>query len=157
MRLRTPSSGVLLCLLGQRGVAGRHCVKRHEVVMFELVVRVEFAAAHRLRGYSGECENLHGHNWQIDVYLRGGQLNELGMLIDFKDAKRHINAVLGMLDHKYLNDLDYFGERNPTTEHVARFLADELARRLPPEVHVHRVTAWESGRCGATYWQEGNT
>jgi len=124
--------------------------------MFELVVQVEFAAAHRLRGYSGECENLHGHNWQIDVYLRGDQLNVLGMLIDFKDARQHVNAVLRMLDHKYLNDLDYFSERNPTTEHVARFVAEELAHRLPPEVRVHRVTAWESGRCGATYWQEDN-
>lgn len=120
--------------------------------MFELVVQAHFAAAHKLRGYKGQCEKLHGHNWRVDVYLRGDELDELGMLVDFSEVKKHVNAVLDELDHQYLNDLDAFRVANPTTEHIARHIAEALAPKMPDGVCVHRVTAWETERCGATYW-----
>ena len=120
--------------------------------MFELVLQMGFSAAHSLRGYEGVCERLHGHNWKVDVYLRRADLDDTGMVLDFKVAKQHLGAVLDEIDHRHLNELAYFREHNPTTESIARFITRELSARLPDSVRVDRVTAWESERCGATYW-----
>jgi len=119
--------------------------------MFELTVRTEFAAAHCLRGYKGACEKLHGHNWKIDVVLRSARLDKLGMVMDFKEVKAALAQITGTLDHRLLNDLPPFRKANPTSENVARFIADRLAKRLPRGVRVKSVTSWESDRCGATY------
>ena len=118
---------------------------------YELVLRVEFAAAHRLRGYDGNCERLHGHNWKVDVVLRGERLDGLGMVVDFRDAKRLIQEVLEEFDHRNLNELPRFETTNPTTENIARAIFDALVERLPEGVSVARVTAWESDQCGASY------
>jgi len=115
------------------------------------VVRTEFAAAHRLRGYDGNCERLHGHNWKVEVVLRGERLDRLGMVLDFRDARRLVGEALAEFDHQNLNDLERFSEANPTTENIARAVFDALAARVPEGVVVARVTAWESDQCGASY------
>jgi 6-pyruvoyltetrahydropterin/6-carboxytetrahydropterin synthase len=122
--------------------------------MYELLIQSHFAAAHRLREYTGNCERLHGHNWRIDVVLRAPKLDRLGMVIDFRDAKRLIEDILDGLDHQYLNELDAFRELNPTTENIARTIFDALAAKLPPEIALTKVTAWESDLCGASYIAE---
>jgi len=119
--------------------------------VYELVVHAGFAAAHRLREYHGDCENLHGHNWKLEVVLAAENLDKLGMVCDFRVIKRHLASVVKQLDHKYLNELEEFGERNPTTENVAAFVCRELVKLLPEPVRVARVTAWESDGCGATF------
>ncbi len=121
--------------------------------MFELMVEADFAAAHSLRGYQGECENLHGHNWKVQVVLSAKKLNGLGMVLDFKDVKGMIGEILEAFDHKNLNDLADFKEENPTTENVSRALYAELSGRLPKDVLVRKVTVWESDRCGASYFE----
>ena len=122
--------------------------------MFELTVRTEFAAAHRLRGYKGACEKLHGHNWKVDVVIEAARLDKLGMLMDFKDVKAVVDDILDKLDHELLNDLPPFRKVNPSSENIAKFIARELAKRLPRGVQVKSVTSWESDRCGATYVPE---
>lgn len=119
--------------------------------MYELSARGHFAAAHRLRGYQGECENLHGHNWQVEVRLAGRDLDELGMLVDFRDLKRELKDILQVLDHKYLNDVPPFDQINPTTENICRYIAGEMAGKLPRRVSIRRVTCWESEGCSASY------
>jgi len=119
--------------------------------MFELVVKTEFAAAHRLREYEGACENLHGHNYKIDVVLRGERLNDIGMLIDFKDVKAALAEIVGRLDHVFLNETKPFDEVNPTAENVAKHISEQVAAAMPDGVAVKSVTVWESDRCGATY------
>ena len=42
--------------------------------MYELKITSQFAAAHKLRGFEGSCENLHGHNWKVEVYVTGEKL-----------------------------------------------------------------------------------
>jgi len=121
---------------------------------FELFVQTEFAAAHRLREYDGNCEHLHGHNWKVDVVLRANQLDALGMALDFRDAKRLIHEVLDGFDHEYLNELPPFREVNPTTENIARFIYHALEAKLPEGTAVAKVTAWESEKCGASYSRE---
>ncbi len=119
--------------------------------MFELTIKTEFAAAHRLREYEGACENLHGHNYKVDVAICGERLNELGLLIDFKEVKAALTEVAGRLDHVFLNEAAPFDEINPTAENIAKHLCEELAARMPEAVAVKSVTVWESDRCAATY------
>lgn len=111
----------------------------------------DFAAAHRLREYEGNCERLHGHNWKVAVVLRGEALDGLGMVIDFREAKRLVGAVLAEFDHTCLNDLEAFQDQNPTTENIARTCYEALAAQLPDGVSVAKVTAWESEHCGVSY------
>jgi 6-pyruvoyltetrahydropterin/6-carboxytetrahydropterin synthase len=101
-----------------------------------------------------KCENLHGHNWHIEVRIAGKELNAAGVLIDFGIFKQHIKDVMDLLDHKFLNELEYFNHANPpSSENIARFIADDMEARLAPEgVHVSSVTAWESEDACATYF-----
>ena len=119
--------------------------------MFEIRLETDFAAAHRLREYDGDCERLHGHNWRVRVMLEADRLNALGMAIDFRDAKAILAEVLEDFDHSFLNDLEPFRETNPTTENIAQTIAERMAPRLPDGVRMGSVTAWESARCSATY------
>jgi len=119
--------------------------------MYELIVEAEFSAAHRLRGYDGACEKLHGHNWRVEMTAAADRLNDLGMAMDFKDAKRILNEVVARFDHVFLNDLPEFKTQNPTTENCARAIFEQCAERVPDGVRVHAVTVWESSRCRARY------
>lgn len=120
--------------------------------MYELKIEDAFAAAHNLRGYQGQCEALHGHNWKVEVVVQADRLDETGLAIDFQELKAATKEVLTGLDHTYLNDLQFFREINPSSENIARFIFEELARRVEREgLWVHRVTAWESDRACASY------
>ncbi len=105
-----------------------------------------------MRGYEGSCERLHGHNWRVDVVVRAERLDALGMVVDFREVKAITSSLLEELDHHYLNELPAFEEANPTTENVARWVFEKLAGNLPEGVVMHKVTAWESENCGASYW-----
>jgi 6-pyruvoyltetrahydropterin/6-carboxytetrahydropterin synthase len=122
--------------------------------MFELRVVTRFAAAHRLTMVGAKCENLHGHNWKIEVYVQGQSIDKGGVLVDFGVIKRHVRELMETLDHKFLNELEYFSEDTPpSSENIARYLADTLAARMDlPGIRVSRVTAWESDDASATYY-----
>jgi len=119
--------------------------------MYELKIDSGFSAAHNLREYEGNCERLHGHNWKVSVTLSAGKLNELGMVADFRDVKKVLKEILGDFDHRYLNEIKEFKKANPTTENIARIIYTRLSKKLPENVRVKSVTAWESDGCGATY------
>lgn len=120
--------------------------------MYELKIVTQFAAAHQLRGYKGGCENLHGHNWKIEVYLAGKELGEDGLLIDFRLVKEATKSVLDKLDHKFLNELDAFKTLNPSSENIACHIFESLSRKLNSKnLEVTKVTAWESDFACASY------
>jgi 6-pyruvoyltetrahydropterin/6-carboxytetrahydropterin synthase len=119
--------------------------------MYELVVESDFAAAHSLREYGGNCERLHGHNWKVRVELRTRRLDRLGMVMDFREVKGRLAEVLKALDHRHLNEVAAFQKRNPTTENIAQHICAGLSRRLPKGVSVAKVTVWESDHCAASY------
>jgi 6-pyruvoyltetrahydropterin/6-carboxytetrahydropterin synthase len=120
--------------------------------MYELKVITDFAAAHQLRNFRGECERLHGHNWRIEVVLSGDRLNEAGLLIDFRDVKTAANSILEDLDHSYLNDLPQFRDENPSSENIAAYLFQRLSSELNSRhLKVTKVTAWESDSACASY------
>ena len=120
--------------------------------MYELKVVSNLAAAHQLRNFEGRCENLHGHNWRIEAYVRGDDLQENGILIDFKLIKKATDRVIQDLDHRFLNELEGFREINPSSENIAKYIFESLSRDLNNDrVKVSRVTAWESDSACATY------
>ena len=120
--------------------------------MYELKVVTQFAAAHQLTMVGEKCENLHGHNWKIEVYVTGEKLDQAGVLVDFGVIKKHVAQIMSMLDHKFLNDLEPFQNRPPSSENIACFVARQLQQTLnDSDVRVSRVTAWESDNSGATY------
>jgi 6-pyruvoyltetrahydropterin/6-carboxytetrahydropterin synthase len=120
--------------------------------MYELKVLTRFAAAHQLTMVGTKCENMHGHNWKIEVYVTGEKLDKAGVLVDFGLIKKHVAEIMAMLDHKYLNELDYFQQKQPSSENIAYLVATELQQKIDSSaVRVSRVTAWESDDAGATY------
>ena len=122
--------------------------------MFELMVTGRFAAAHSLRNFKGRCEALHGHNWRVEVVVKGDTLDQADLVMDFGELKAAMNKVLDRLDHGYLNEIKPFDEYNPSSELIAKYLYEEIAKLLPPEVHMARVSAWESEDSRATYLGE---
>jgi len=122
--------------------------------MYELKIITQFAAAHRLENFYGKCEALHGHNWKVEVFLAGEQLNETGLLMDFGKIKARTNALLEEIDHKYLNELEAFREQNPSSENLARYLFERLSADLNQDgVQVSRVNVWESDTSCASYYR----
>jgi 6-pyruvoyltetrahydropterin/6-carboxytetrahydropterin synthase len=112
--------------------------------LYTLTVKADFAAAHRLREYDGNCERLHGHNWLVEVSVASETLDANGIAVDFRVIKGALHEVLATLDHAYLNDIRPFSEINPSSENIARHIFEEMEIRVPAPVVVSRVTVWES-------------
>jgi 6-pyruvoyltetrahydropterin/6-carboxytetrahydropterin synthase len=122
--------------------------------MYEVTIKKTFSAAHVLKEIGGKCEDLHGHNFLVEVTVAGETLNGEDLLIDFRDLKRWTNEILDHLDHKYLNDVDSFKDINPSSERVAKFIYERLTekvRAMKPVLTVSRVTVWESDNARVTY------
>lgn len=119
--------------------------------MFELKVLTHFAAAHQLTMVAKQCENLHGHNWKVEVVVSGEKLNDAGVVMDFGELKTHIRQIVEELDHKFLNDLPVFNNA-PSSENIAVYIAEKLQEKLSySDVRVNRITTWESENAAATY------
>lgn len=125
--------------------------------MYDLTIIAEFEAAHQLPDYPGKCSRLHGHNWKIEVTVTGRELNQLGMVMDFKDLKSEVGQVIDTLDHYYLNDLPAFKEVNPTAENIAKYIYDALAEKpvFQNNIKVRCVEVWESPRSAVKYCPQG--
>jgi len=121
--------------------------------MFELKVKTCFAAAHQLQMVGEKCENLHGHNWKIEVCVAGDKLNKAGVLVDFSIIKQHLATVMQTVDHKFLNELAFFAQdHQPSSENIAVYIADELQALIQDQaIRVSSVTAWESENAAAKY------
>ncbi|HOX54017.1 MAG: 6-carboxytetrahydropterin synthase QueD [Candidatus Omnitrophica bacterium] len=118
--------------------------------MFEVRVESNFSSAHRLRGYKGKCEELHGHNWKVEAFIQSENLDKIGMVVDFHHLKNLLKSVLNKLDHKFLNDVDYFKKVNPTSENIAKYIYDQL-RSKDKKLGLTKVTVWESDTSYASY------
>ncbi len=116
--------------------------------MFSVKIDSCFSAAHNLRGYKGNCEELHGHNWKIEVTVASNTLDKSGMVVDFRELRAKLSEVLETLDHKYLNNLTCFKEINPTSENVAKYIYDHMKSGF---YNIKSITVWESANSSATY------
>jgi 6-pyruvoyltetrahydropterin/6-carboxytetrahydropterin synthase len=114
--------------------------------MYEVTIRKSFSAAHLLKEIGGKCEELHGHNFIVEVSAAAETLDEEGLL------KRWTDEVLDGLDHKYLNELECFKGINPSSERIARFLFERIDEKAgPAKVPLTRVTVWESENARVSY------
>jgi 6-pyruvoyltetrahydropterin/6-carboxytetrahydropterin synthase len=123
--------------------------------MFELKILSHFSAAHQLTMVAKKCENLHGHNWKVEVCVKGNRLNDAGVVVDFGIIKGYVKAIMGRLDHKFLNELPYFESDAPSSENLAVYIAKSLQEMITePDVTISRVTTWESEDPCATYYPQ---
>ena len=122
---------------------------------WRLTVRSSFSAAHALRRYQGKCENLHGHNYAVEMNVDGDTLDDdIEFAVDFSILKQHLNDVLETLDHRNLNELEPFTRMNATAENLARYLFKKLKQQLSGlPVELHSVTVWETEKQSATYFE----
>lgn len=128
--------------------------RKRNSIMFELDIRREFSAAHQLKGYNGDCSNLHGHNWTVEVFIRSEHLDEVGIALDFKVLKKELDVILAGLDHKFLNEHEEFRTKNPTSENIAMYIYKTLSAKINTEtVKVSKVRVCESASSGATYFE----
>jgi 6-pyruvoyltetrahydropterin/6-carboxytetrahydropterin synthase len=121
--------------------------------MYEIAVTSHFSGAHRLRYLHGKCEELHGHNWKVEVSVVSNRLGKEGVVIDFGIFKQKVEKVLKSLDHTYLNDLPHFSGIEPSSENIAKYIFDKLKSDLKGySTTLKKVTAWESETSCATYF-----
>jgi 6-pyruvoyltetrahydropterin/6-carboxytetrahydropterin synthase len=122
--------------------------------MFVLKIVTDFAAAHSLRDYPGDCARLHGHNWQIEVLVGSTELDKVGMVVDFRTIKDHTKIVINRLDHRYLNEVEPFDTLNPTAENIARYFFEEIGKLINTEtIKIKEVIIWETPRASVSYAQ----
>lgn len=135
-------------------IAGRHPVSRALLggEMFEVSVEYMFAAGHALRGYKGKCENVHGHNYKVQLVVGGEQLDSAGLLMDFVEVRKNIKTLVERLDHHFLNDVPPFDKLNPSAENISKYFYDELEPQVRDRgLKVRAVTIWETDTTSATY------
>ncbi len=118
---------------------------------YQLTIRSEFSAAHQLRLLDGSLEPLHGHNWPVEVIVEGEKLDGMGVLADFTVLEPKLRAITDQLHDTFLNDNAALQADNPSTERVARHIADSFAAALPAGVRIVSVRVWETRACAATY------
>jgi 6-pyruvoyltetrahydropterin/6-carboxytetrahydropterin synthase len=121
--------------------------------MYEVAIIRRFSAAHRLLNYNGKCENLHGHNYKVEVALHGDKLVN-GMLIDFSLLKQRLDTILKMLDHQYLNEIEPFSHTEPSAENIAQYIYNAISNSMPDKIDISYVKVWESDDSWALYRAE---
>lgn len=119
--------------------------------MFEIKIETHFSAAHHLLNYDGACENQHGHNWKVEVYLQGDTLDKSGILVDFKILKKEVNELLDTLDHKDINTLEMFKDKSPSSENISQYLYFELKKKFE---NIKKVSVWETENACASFFEE---
>ena len=128
------------------------------VPVFEISKEFSFSAAHQIRMHGGKCERLHGHNWRVRIHARAGQLNRIGMVVDFADLQAIVADVCARFDHQNINEIPPFDEVNTTAENLARHFYLEANRRLAAvdggRVRVSKVEVWENQGSLAVYREE---
>lgn len=117
--------------------------------MYRVKIKTHFSSAHNIREYKGNCENLHGHNWKVEATLKSETLDKLGMVEDFREFKKHMRLIMEDLDHKYINELEYFKTVNPTSENIAYYIFKRIQEVYGEK--AESVVVWENDDSAAEY------
>ena len=119
--------------------------------MYELKVQMSFASAHHLLNYNGACENQHGHNWLVEYFVKGTELDKSNILIDYKVLKKKLKQVLDLLDHKDINELDEFQGVSPSSEMLSKFIYKKMKEEIP---QTSKISVWETPTSCANYYED---
>ncbi len=101
-----------------------------------------FSAAHSLKLYDGSLEPIHGHNWRATVTVAADQLDAIGVVMDFHELERLVDALVTPMHNRHLNELPAFATLNPSAENVAVYISRSL--KLPKGVSLRSVEVWET-------------
>lgn len=118
--------------------------------MFEVKIETHFSSAHHLLNYKGNCENQHGHNWKVEVYIQGNVLDKSNILVDFKILKKTVNEIVDYLDHKDINELPEFRGVSPSSERISKYIYEKVKEKFDT---VSKVSVWETPTSCASYWE----
>ena len=122
------------------------------MAVFEITTTRGFSAAHQLRLYDGSLEPVHGHNWRVKVTVAAGKLDAIGVVMDFHELERLVDAVITPMHNRHLNEVAPFvSELNPSAENVALHVGRSLAPRLPAGVRLVSIEVWETDENSAVY------
>lgn len=126
--------------------------------MFELTIKTGFESAHKIgHGYQGKCSKIHGHNWKVELTIAVEKLNQYGMAMDFADIKKIAHTVIDQLDHQNLNQQKYFKKNNPTAEHIAKYIFDNLKKKfLVKRAQLKKIAVWETEKYCAVYREDSS-
>ena len=117
---------------------------------FEISTVRRFAAAHALRLYDGSLEPIHGHNWWVRVTVKAPALDAIGVVMDFHELERLVDAVVAPWHNRHLNEMPPFDvELSPSAENVAFHVGRAVA--LPKGVSLASVEVWETDENSAVY------
>lgn len=119
--------------------------------MYTISIRTDFSAAHSIRGYEGDCSQIHGHNYRVEVQVKADKVNNIGMCLDFRELKKITTKTISIIDHTNLNDNPFFKENNPTAENIARFIFHRIKKRIKGKLSLYSITVWESDDYSVTY------
>jgi 6-pyruvoyltetrahydropterin/6-carboxytetrahydropterin synthase len=124
--------------------------------MYEVFIKTHFSSAHYLRNYPGNCEHLHGHNWDVEVVVGARELDSIDVALDFRALKRIVAEVMAELDHRNLNEHPAFRQRNPSSELLARYIYEQVKKAISsyPGVEMRRVQVCETSSSGVIYFEE---
>lgn len=126
--------------------------------MYYLGIRSDFSSAHFLKDYKGKCSNLHGHNWIVEAVFCSGKLDNIQLSVDFNVLKKMLKEVMDMLDHKFLNELDFFKDKNPTAEVISELIYNLISEKVRNEninASIHEIKVWESEKSWVSYRLDG--
>jgi 6-pyruvoyltetrahydropterin/6-carboxytetrahydropterin synthase len=123
--------------------------------MYTLAVERSFVARHFLVGGDWGMENqLHSHLYQVEVRLEGKVLDAHGFLVDIVALEAHLDELVAYYRDQTLNELAEFAGLNPSIEHFARLLCQELLNRIKEPLHALTTKVWEDDIAWAAYREE---
>ena len=117
----------------------------------EIFKQFRIEAAHWLPNVppGHKCGRMHGHSFEIEVYVSGPVDPKLGWVLDFADMKAAFQPIEDRIDHYCLNEVE--GLENPTSENLARWIWEQLRPALPM---LSRIVVRETCTSGCVYTGE---
>ncbi len=138
-------------ICGQYLIKFRRQQVQRRCLMFKLAVEKVISMAHQLNDYPGPCARIHGHNWKVRAEVQADKLDSLGMAIDFLDLEKWLWEIIEPFDHNLINKIPPFDKLNPTAENLVKYIFEEMESRLPGDIILKKVTAWETESCMVSY------
>ncbi|MFA7360951.1 MAG: 6-carboxytetrahydropterin synthase [Candidatus Kapaibacterium sp.] len=131
--------------------------------MLYITRREHFSASHTLKNDSlseseneqlfGKCNSFHGHNYYLEITIKGEADPKSGYVMDLKNLKEILHEkIVNKVDHKYLNEIELFKDINPTTENMAVVFWNELKDVLKGELYeLYAVKLFETEKNSVIY------
>ena len=121
--------------------------------MFSISVERNFQASHQLTLPDGSKEPIHQHDWVVTANLSSEKLNNMGVVMDFRELQAMIDKTVAGFNNKALENTDYFQRNNPSAENVAKYIYEKLLIELPEGIKLQNVRVEEEPGCSATFWE----